>query len=74
MQLVQAAMGHRQLHLGQVAVEQIHVVPGDELLVHLLVEELRHVHDGLFQQRMQPAQDAAHAHLSAEQAQLRAGL
>ena len=67
-------MGHRQLHLGQVAVEQIHVVPGDELLVHLLVEELRHVHDGLFQQRMQPAQDAAHAHLSAEQAQLRAGL
>lgn len=68
MQLVQAAMGHRQLHLGQVAVEQIHVVPGDELLVHLLVEELRHVHDGLFQQRMQPAQDATHAHLGTEQA------
>ena len=67
-------MGHRQLHLGQVAVEQIHVVPGDELLVHLLVEELRHVHDGLFQQRMQPAQDATHAHLGTEQAQLRAGL
>ena len=26
-------MGDRQLHLREVAVEQIHVVPGDDLLV-----------------------------------------
>ena len=67
-------MGHRQLHFRQVAVEQVHVVPGNELLVHLLMEQLRHVHHGLLHQRVQSAQDAAHAHLGAEQPQLGARL
>ncbi len=48
MELVQAAVGNGQLHLGQVAVEQVHVVPGNQLLVHLLAEQFRRLHHGFF--------------------------
>ena len=71
-QLVQALVRDGQLHFGQVAIEQVHVVPGDDLLVDLLAEHLRHGHHGALQPGGQPAQDAAHAHFGAQQAQLRA--
>ena len=69
-QLVQALVRDGQLHLGQVAIEQVHVVPGDDLLVDLLAEHLRHGHHGALQPGGQSAQDAAHAHLGTEEAQL----
>ena len=72
MQLVQALVRHGQLHLGQVAVEQVHVVPGDDLLVDALAEYLRHGHHGALEPRRQAAQDAARPHLGAQKAQLRA--
>ena len=37
-QLVQALVRDGQLHFGQVAIEQAHVVPGDDSLVDLLAE------------------------------------
>ena len=39
-QLVQAFMGDGQLYLGQVAIQQIHIVPRDDLLVDLLAKNL----------------------------------
>ena len=72
MQLVQALVRHGQLHLGQVAIEQVHVVPSDDLLVDTLAEYLRHGHHGALEPRRQAAQDAARPHLGAQKAQLRA--
>ena len=73
MQLVETLMRDRQLHLRQVAVEQVHVVPSDDLLIDLLAERARHGHHGALKPRCQSAQDAARAHLCAEEPQLRAG-
>ena len=72
MQLVQAFVRHRKLHFGKVAIQQVHVVPCDDLLVYALAERPRHGNHGALEPRRQPAQDAARAHLGAQQAQLRA--
>ena len=65
MQFVQALVRDRKLHLGQVAVEQVHVVPGDDLLVDALAERLCHGHHGAFEPWRQTTQDAARAHFGA---------
>ena len=65
MQLVKALVRDGQLHFGQVAVKQVHVIPGDDLLVDFLAEQLCHGNDGALKPRRQAAQDAAHAHFSA---------
>ena len=71
-QFVEALVRDGQLHFGQVAVEQVHVVPGDDLLVDLLAEQLRHGHHGALEPGGKAAQDTARAHFGAQQAQLRA--
>ncbi len=73
-QLVQPLVRDGQLDLRQVAVEQVHVVPRDDVLVELLSEELGDPRDEALERRGDAAQDAAHADLGAEQAQLVAGL
>ena len=72
--LVEAAMGDRELHLREVAVEQVHVVPCDDLLVDTLLERLRHRNRRFLDEGVQSAQDAARADLRAEKAQLGARL
>ena len=66
-------MGDGQLHFGKVAVQQIHVVPRDDLLVDLLAERFSDGDDRALDPGSKAAQDAADAHLGAEQAQLGAG-
>ena len=69
-QLVKAFVRDGKLHLGEVAIEQVHVVPCDDLLVDLLVECLRHLDDRAFEPGGKPAQDAADADLGTEKSQL----
>ena len=74
MQLVEALVRDGQLHFREVSVEQVHVVPGDDALVDLLVEGFRDGDDGALEPGGKASQDAANAHFSAEQSQLRARL
>ena len=69
-QLVEALVRDGQLHFREVSVEQVHVVPGDDALVDLLVEGFRDGDDGALEPRSKPSQDTANAHFSAEKTQL----
>ena len=73
-QLVEALVRDGQLHFREVSVEQIHVVPGDDALVDLLVEGFRDGDDGALEPGGKPSQNAANAHFGAEQSQLCARL
>ena len=73
-QLVEALVCDGQLHFREVSVEQVHVVPGDDALVNLLVEGFRNGYDGALEPGGKPSQNAANAHFGAEQSQLRARL
>ena len=70
--LVQAAVRHGKLHFGQVAIEQVHIVPGNNLFVDFLAEKLRRAHNSFLEKRMKAAQNAAHANFGAQKTQLRA--
>ncbi|EEZ61145.1 hypothetical protein HMPREF0762_01220 [Slackia exigua ATCC 700122] len=72
MKLLEAFMRDGQLDFREVTIEQVHVIPGNDLLFYIYIEEPADTDDGLFQQRMQAAQDPADADLGAEQTQLRA--
>ena len=69
-QLVKAFVRDGKLHLGEVAIEQVHVIPGDDLLVDLLPKELGDGDNGPFEPGGESAQDAAEPHFGAQQAQL----
>ncbi len=73
-QLVQALVGDRELDLREVAVEQVHVVPRDEVLGELHAHELGRARDEALQGGRDAAQDAARADLGTEQPQLVARL
>ena len=71
----EALVGDGQLDLREVAVEQVHVVPRDEVLGQLAAEELaRSSRRRVSSAGRDAAQDAADAHLGAEKTQLVAGL
>ncbi len=74
MELVEALVGHGQLDLRQVAVEQVHVVPRDERLRQLRAHERGEPAHEALKGRRDAAQDAAGTHFGAEQAQLVARL
>ena len=65
-QLVEALVRDGKLHFREVSVEQVHVVPGDDALVDLLVEGFRDGDNGAFEPGGKPSQDAANAHFGAE--------
>ena len=71
-QFFQARVAYRKLHLRKVAIEQFHVVPGDDALVDGFAERFRDAAGGFFNPGGQAAQNAAYAHFSAQKAQLRA--
>ena len=71
-QLVQALMRNGQLHVGQIAVEQIHIVPCNDVLVDMTVEGLGNGDNRALEPRGKTAKNAAHAHFSAQKTQLRA--
>ena len=66
-------MSYRELHLRQVSVKQVHIVPGDDLFFNFPIEKLRARNHGLLKQGMQAAQNASHADFGAQKAQLRPG-
>ena len=74
MKLVETAVRNRELHLGKVAVEQVHVVPRDDLLVDALAEKPAYGHYRALEKGMQAAQNTAYAHFRTQKAQLSARL
>ena len=70
-QVVERLVRDRQLHVGEVAVNEVHVVPRDDLLGNLVAEGVGQAKHQLLEGGREGAQDAADAHLGAEQAQLR---
>ena len=73
-QLVEALVRDGQLHFREVSIEQVHVVPGNDAFVDLLVEGLRNGDDGALEPGGKPSQYSADAHFGAEESQLRARL
>jgi hypothetical protein len=65
-----ALVSDRELHLRQVPVEQVHVVPRDDVLRHGLPEETEGAGHRTFQCRRDSADKAADSNLSAEKSQL----
>ena len=64
-------MRDRELDVGEVALDEVHVAPRDDALGHGLAEGAREAENGALERRRQRAQDAAGADLGAEQAKLR---
>ena len=71
MKFIKTGVGDGKLYVGEVAVEQVHVVPRDDLLIERLAKELAQLERYAFDPRSQPAQNATNAHFGTEQAQLR---
>ena len=69
-QLVERLVRDGQLDVGQVAVQQVHVVPRDDALGDVASEGVGHALCQRLDRRRQRAQDAAHADLGAQEAQL----
>jgi len=69
-QFVEALVRDREAHVRQVAVEQVHVVPRDQVLGELPAEQAGDRSRGVLHHGVQAAQDAADSHLGAQQAQL----
>ena len=72
MQLVQALVRNGQLHVGQVAIEQIHVVPRNDVLVDMAMESFGNDNDRALKPRGEAAKNATHSNLGAQKTQLRA--
>ena len=66
-------MRYAQLNVREVAVNQIHVAPGNQTLWKWLAESRAYFHSNRLAQRGESAQQSARAHVRTEQAQLRAG-
>jgi len=73
-QLVEALVRDRELHLRQVAVEQVHVVPRDDVLGQLASDELGRASDRTLERRVDAAQDAARADFRTQEPELVARL
>ena len=74
-QVVERLVRDGQLDAREVAVDEVHVVPRDDPLGDVMAHRVGGAHDEALECRGQRAQDAAHAHLGAEEAQLaRAGV
>lgn len=73
MKFIKTGVGNGKLHVGKIAVEQVHVVPSDDLLIERLAKELAQLECHTFDPGGQPAQNATNAHFGTEQAQLRTG-
>ena len=71
MKFIKTGVGNGKLHVGKIAVEQVHVVPRDDLLIEWLAKELAQLERNAFDPGGQPAQNATNAHFGTEQAQLR---
>ena len=69
--VVQRLVRDGQLHVGKVPVQQVHVVPRDDLLGDGLSQRARYLQHHELEPGRQRAQQPADAHLRAQQAQLR---
>ncbi len=73
-EFVETLVGDREAHMREVAVEQVHVVPRDEVLGEVPADETGDGPGDALERRADTAEDAAHAHLGAQKTQLVGGL
>ena len=70
MQLVQRFVGNGELDVGEVALDQVHVTPRDDALLHGVTHSARNARDQVLQLGRKAAQQTACANLCAQKAQL----
>ena len=71
MHVVEGLVRDRELDVGEVALDEVHVAPRDDLLGKLLAKRVRNAQRQPLDAGGKRAQDAADAHLGAKEAQLR---
>jgi hypothetical protein len=69
-QLVETLVRHRQRHAAEVALEEVDVIPRDEVFRDLGPEQLRDGVRGALERRSDPTQEAAQSHFGPKQAHL----
>ena len=70
-QLVQRFVGNGEFDVGEVALDQVHVAPRDDALLHGMTHGARNARDQVLQLGRKAAQQTACANLCAQKAKLR---
>ena len=70
MQLVQGFVGNGELNVGEVTLNQVHVAPRDDALLHGMTHSARNASDQVLKLGRKAAQQTACANLCTQKAQL----
>ena len=65
MHVVQGFMGDVELHIGKLAVQKVHIAPGDDLLGNVVAQRVGDLGNPALDGGGEVAQDAAGSHLGA---------
>ena len=63
-------MGNGELYVGEVTIQQVHVVPGNNTLGEIFAKVAHYAHHELLDSGRKRAEQAAHTNLRTQQAQL----